>query len=420
MSGAGGDMASDPLDGAGIEARLKALAAFTDVPGELTRLTLSPAHKAAADQVADWFRAGGLEDVHMDGTGSIVGRYRSGRNDARTLILGSHIDTVRDAGRYDGNLGVLAALAAVEALARAGRRLPVDLEVVAFADEEGVRFPSTLSSSRALAGTFDPACLDERDADGITRRAALEAFGAPVETIPALARDPARTLGYVEVHIEQGPVLEARGAPLGIVTGIAGSSRGRCEVRGEAGHSGTLPMSMRQDALAAAAEMVLAVERRGAQEGSPEGLVATVGVLEVPGAAVNVVPGAARFSLDVRAGQDGVRAAAVADIAREIAAIAARRGVSAQIIWTHEAPAAPCDAGLRAGLAAAVEGLGAPGPALPSGAGHDAMVFRGVLPMAMLFVRSRNGSHNPREHASAPDIGLAARALHAFLLGLEG
>lgn len=409
----------DPLDGAVIADRLKALAAFTDVPGEMTRLTLSPSHKAAAAQVAEWFRAAGLDDVHMDGTGSIVGRYRSGRNDARTLILGSHIDTVRNAGIYDGNLGVLVALAAIAALSRAGRRLPVDLELVAFADEEGVRFPSTLSSSRARAGTFDPACLDEVDGAGITRRAALEAFGAPVDSIPAAACDPARTLGYVEVHIEQGPVLEARDAPLGIVTGIAGSSRGRCVVQGQAGHAGTLPMAMRRDALTAAAEMLLAVERRAVRDGGADGLVATVGVLDIPGAAVNVVAGTASFSLDVRAGTDGTRLAAVADIEREIAAIAARRGVAAELQWTHAAPAAPCDADLKARLGAAIQGLGLPVTALPSGAGHDAMVFRGVAPMAMLFVRSRNGSHNPREFAAPADIGLAARALHAFLLGLS-
>ncbi|MEW6124178.1 MAG: M20 family metallo-hydrolase [Pseudomonadota bacterium] len=409
----------DPLDGGAIEARLRALAAFTDVPGEMTRLTLSPAHKAAAAQVADWFRAAGLADVHVDGTGSVVGRYGAARADAPTLILGSHIDTVRNAGIYDGNLGVLVALAAVEALSRAGRRLPVAVEVVAFADEEGVRFPSTLSSSRALAGTFDAACLEEADAAGITRRAALEAFGAPVHALAGLARDPARTLGYVEVHIEQGPVLDALGAPLGIVTGIAGASRGKVSVRGQAGHSGTLPMGLRQDALAATAEMVLAVEARGRRDVAPESLVATVGVLDVPGAAVNVVPGEVRFSLDVRASDDGVRRAAVSDIAAQIAAIAARRGVSAEIAWGHDAPAAPCAADLRARLAAAVAAIGIDAPLLPSGAGHDAMVFRGILPMAMLFVRSRNGSHNPAEAADAADIGRAARALHAFLLGLE-
>lgn len=406
----------DPLDGTVILARLQALAAFTDVPGELTRLSLSPAHKAAAVQVADWFRAAGMEGVHMDATGSIVGRHAADSARAPTLILGSHIDTVRNAGIYDGNLGVLTALAAVEALARSGRRLPFNVEVVAFADEEGARFPSTLTSSRALAGTFDPAALDDADADGISRRAALEAFGAPPpESIAALARDPAETLGYVEVHIEQGPVLETQGLPLGIVTGIAGASRARVRLTGEAGHSGTLPMALRRDALAAAAECVLAVEAVGRRDVSPSSLVATVGVLDVPGAAVNVVPGEVSFTIDVRSPDDAVRKAAVADIAATVSGIAERRGLGCDLVWGHDAPAAPCDGALQVRLAAALEQVGAPVFSLPSGAGHDAMVFRGILPMAMLFVRSQNGSHNPREHAHPEDIGLAARALHALL-----
>ena len=409
---------ADPLDGASILARLQSLAALTDVAGEMTRLSLSPAHKAAAMQVADWFRAAGLDQVHMDATGSVTGRHVAEAPGAKTLILGSHIDTVRNAGIYDGNLGVLVALAAVEALA--GRRLPFHVEVVAFADEEGVRFPSTLSSSRALAGTFDPACLDEPDAEGVTRRAALAAFGAPPpESIPDLARDPAATLGYVEVHIEQGPALEAQGLPLGIVTGIAGASRATLRLCGETGHSGTLPMAMRRDALAAAAECVLMVEAIGRRDAAASGLVATVGVLDVPGAAVNVVPGEVRLSIDVRAPDDAVRTTAVADLSREIEAIAARRRVVCDLHWGHDAPAAPCDAALQERLAAAIRRLGLPDFRLPSGAGHDAMVFRGVLPMAMLFVRSQNGSHNPREHAHLQDIGLAARALYEMLTGWE-
>ncbi|MEP9376063.1 allantoate amidohydrolase [Aquabacter sp. CN5-332] len=408
------------LDGEAIVARLKALAAFTDVPGEMTRLSLSPAHRKAAGQVAEWFRAAGLEQIHMDGTGSIVGRYAADRPDAKTLIIGSHIDTVRNAGIYDGNLGVLVGIAAVEQLHREGRRLPFAVEVVAFADEEGVRFPSTLSSSRALAGTFDPACLDDVDADGMSRRVALRAFGAPVETISACARDPAGTLGYVEVHIEQGPVLDALGLPLGIVTAIAGATRGTVRLEGQAAHSGTMPMPMRQDALTAAAEIILAVERRGSADVAPASLVATVGTLAISGGAVNVVPGDVQFSIDVRSSNDLVRKAAVVDIEREIEEISARRGVTPHLAWGHDAPAAPCNEDLRARLAAAVDRVGVPAHHLPSGAGHDAMVFRGVLPMTMLFVRSQNGSHNPREYASPQDIGLAAKALHGFLVDLAG
>ncbi|MFS8036849.1 allantoate amidohydrolase [Xanthobacter sp. AM11] len=403
-----------PLDGDTITARLKELAAFTDVPGELTRLTLTPAHKRAAAQVSFWMREAGLTQVHMDGTGAIVGRYPADRADARTLLIGSHIDTVRNAGIYDGNLGVMTAIAAVEALHSQGVRLPFAIEVAAFADEEGVRFLSTLTSSRAMAGTFDARSLDDVDQSGISRMEALRSFGAPADRIAQCRRDPADTLGYVEVHIEQGPVLETAGAPLGIVTGIAGASRGHVRIRGEAGHSGTLPMPMRHDALAAAAEMILAVEARGAADA--DALVATVGTLLIAGGAVNVVPGEVQFSLDVRALNDELRHRAVADIRAAAAAIAARRGVSAVVDIGHDVPAALCHGPLKERMAQVVEGLGLPVVRLPSGAGHDAMVFRDILPMAMLFVRSRNGSHNPREYAAPADIGLAAAALYAFLL----
>ncbi|MEP9352714.1 allantoate amidohydrolase [Xanthobacter sp. KR7-65] len=403
-----------PLDGATITARLKELAAFTDVPGELTRLTLTPAHKRAAAQVSFWMREAGLGQVHMDATGTIVGRYAADRANAKTLLIGSHIDTVRNAGIYDGNLGVLTAIAAVEALKEKGIRLPFAIEVAAFADEEGVRFLSTLSSSRAMAGIFDPRCLEDVDAQGISRMEALRTFGAPADRIADCRRNADDMLGYVEVHIEQGPVLEAAGAPLGIVTGIAGASRGHVRVRGEAGHSGTLPMAMRHDALAAAAEMILAVEARGRANGGD--LVATVGTLVIAGSAVNVVPGEVQFSLDVRTLSDDLRARAIADIRTAVDEIAARRGVRAGLDIGHEVPAAPCAGVLKERMAQVVGDLGLPVVRLPSGAGHDAMVFRGVMPMAMLFVRSQNGSHNPREYAAPADIGLAAEALHAFLM----
>lgn len=408
----------EPLAGETIAARLKELAAFTDVPGEMTRLSLSPAHKRAAAQVAYWFRAAGMNHVHMDATGTIIGRYAADRPDAKTLIIGSHIDTVRNAGIYDGNLGVLVGIAAVDKLRREGRRLPFAVEVAAFADEEGVRFLSTLSSSKAFAGRFDPKCLDDVDSAGISRHEALRTFGAPVDTIARCARDPETTLGYVEVHIEQGPVLEALDLPLGIVTGIAGASRASVRLKGQAAHSGTMPMPMRHDALAAAAEMILAVEARGRADVAPASLVATVGTLTIAGSAVNVVPGEVVFSIDVRSSDDAVRCAAVADITGAIEAIAASRAITPFLSWGHDAPAAPCDEMLRTQLAAAVASLDLPVHHLPSGAGHDAMVFRDVLPMAMMFVRSFNGSHNPKEYAAPEDIGLAARALHAFLLRL--
>lgn len=403
-----------PLDGDTITSRLKELAAFTDVPGELTRLTLTPAHKRAAAQVSYWMREAGLTQVHMDATGAIVGRYAADRANAKTLLIGSHIDTVRNAGIYDGNLGVLTAIAAVEALNARGIRLPFAIEVAAFADEEGVRFLSSLTSSKAMAGIFEPKSLEDTDAQGISRAEALRSFGAPADRVAECRRDPEGMVGYVEVHIEQGPVLEAAGAPLGIVTGIAGASRGHVRIRGEAGHSGTLPMAMRHDALAAAAEMILAIETRGRANGAD--LVATVGTLIIAGSAVNVVPGEVQFSLDVRSLSDDLRHGAVDDIRATIAETARARGVRAVLDIGYDVPAAPCAGALKERMARVVEGMQLPLVRLPSGAGHDAMVFRGVMPMAMLFVRSENGSHNPREYAAPADIGLAAEALHAFLL----
>ncbi|TDT87701.1 allantoate deiminase [Azorhizobium sp. AG788] len=412
MSVATESSATDVLEGSRLLARLEALARFTDVPGEMTRLTLSPAHKAAAAEVARWFAQAGMA-VHLDATGSVVGRYEGAQPDAPALILGSHIDTVRNAGIFDGNLGVVVALAVVEQLHADGVRLPFALEVHAFADEEGVRFPSTLTSSRALAGRFDAAALDAQDADGVTRREALEAFGVDPDAYAACSR-AGRALGYVEVHIEQGPVLEAKGLPVGIVTAIAGATRGTIELAGEAGHSGTLPMEMRHDALAGAADMILALERLA--KATP-GLVATVGTLTIPGGAVNVVPGRVRFSFDVRAPDDRTRLDALDAMRATLAEIAAARGLASTLEETYDAPAAPCDGALQAALAAAVAAEGIDALHLPSGAGHDGLSLNGVMPIAMLFVRSRNGSHNPREYASAEDIGAAARVLNRFVRG---
>ncbi len=400
------------LTGDLIEARLKELAQHTSEPGRMTRLYLSPEHRAAMDLVASWMRAAGM-DVHVDAAANVVGRYEGAPPDAQTLLIGSHIDTVRNAGIYDGNLGVVTGIAVVEELHRAGRRLPFAIEVIAFGDEEGVRFATTLSGSRAVAGRFVESCLDERDAGGQSRRDLLAGFGCGVTQTPQAARDPSRVLGYVEVHIEQGPVLEARSLPLGIVTAINGCSRGEVRLKGMAGHAGTLPMDMRHDALAAAAEMILAVEARGRAE---TGLVATVGVLNMPSGAINVVPGEVRFTLDVRSADDAGRHRAVEDIRRDLARIAAHRGVSCDIEISYDAPAAPCDGALMDLLSRAVDIQGLEAFRLPSGAGHDAMSFRGLWPIAMLFVRCRGGvSHNPAEYASPEDMGLGARALFDFV-----
>lgn len=402
--------------GAAIMARLDALAAVTDEPGVLTRLYLGPAHRRAVDLVAGWMTEAGMQ-VALDGVGSLIGRYEADVPDAPVLIIGSHIDTVRNAGRFDGNLGVVTGLEVIRALHRRGRRYPFAIELAAFGDEEGVRFTSTLGGSRAIAGRFDPAVLDERDGDGVTRREALAAFGCDAAAIAAIARDPARTLGYVEVHIEQGPVLEARDLAVGVVTAINGASRGTITLTGRAGHAGTTPMDLRADALAAAAEIILLIERRAR---STPGLVATVGQIETPGGAVNTVPGKVRLTLDLRSSSDAERQAALSAIADEAEAVAAGRGIGCAIAMTYEALAAPCDTVLSAGLAAAAERQGCAAIALASGAGHDAMAFRGILPFAMLFVRCRGGlSHHPDEYAAPGDIDAAARVLADFLDHLD-
>ncbi len=392
--------------GGALMERLERFAAFSEEDGALTRLFLTPQHRAAANQLMDWMREAGMTAA-LDPVGTVVGRYEGTTPGAPALLLGSHIDTVRNAGKYDGNLGVLAAVAAVGELNRRGEQLPFAIEVLGFGDEEGVRFPVTLTGSRAVAGRFDPAALEARDRDGVAMRDALREFGGDPDAVASAARTDA--LAFVEVHIEQGPVLEAEGLPVGIVTGINGASRFSVRVGGMAGHAGTVPMGLRCDALAAASEMVLAVERIGA--GTPD-LVATVGRLEARPGAVNVIPGAVLFTLDIRAPVDAVRRAACAGIRAELEAIAARRGVTLAVEPGHEADAAPCSPEIVRQIEAAVRRAGIRFHHLPSGAGHDAMAFAGVLPMGMLFVRCRGGvSHNPAESITEEDADLAVRVL---------
>lgn len=390
-------------------ARLEALRAITDVPGQIDRLFLSPAHRRAVDATASMMREAGCDSVHVDALGTVVGRYEAVRPGAPALLLGSHIDSVKDAGAYDGTLGVVAGIAVVEALRERGERLPFAVEVLAFGDEENVRFPTSLSSSRALAGTFDPAFLDRRDEDGTSYREALVAFGGDPAGVPALARRRDDVLGYLEVHIEQGPILEAEGLPVGIVTAINGASRRRVIVTGEAGHAGTVPMGMRRDALAAAAEMVLAVERHGR---TADTTVATVGRLAAEPGAINVVPGRVVFTLDARGPVDAVRVAMVDAIETDLRAIAARRDVGIAIENFYEEKACPCAAEAMAALSQAVERRQLPVRLLPSGAGHDAMAMAPLCPIGMLFVRCQGGiSHNPAEFAGEDDIALAIAVL---------
>lgn len=403
-----------PLGRAIVE-RAGLLAAHSDQADALTVTYLTPAHRAAAAQIAAWMREAGLQ-VHVDAVGNVVGRYAAADPGAKTLITGSHFDTVRNGGRFDGRLGILLPIAVIDDLNRRGERLPYHLEVIAFAEEEGVRFKSSFLASSALVGAFDMALLDRADADGVTMRAAMRAAGLPGDeaAIAALARDPARLAGYIEVHIEQGPVLLDRGLPLGVVTSIAGSVRMSATVTGVAGHAGTTPMSMRRDAAAAAAEMILAVERRCSEAAT---LVGTVGMLGVPNGATNVIPGRCEFSIDIRAGDDATRDAAVDDVVRELNAIARRRGVSLELSQTMRVPCAPCSPRLMDLLERCIARAGAVPLRLPSGAGHDAMILQRVTDVCMLFVRCGDGgiSHNPRETMTVEDADLAARTFLEFL-----
>ena len=386
--------------------------------GELTVTYLTPAHRAVAQRLLHWMRDEcGFDEAGIDAVGNVVGVYRGTEGHAPRLLTGSHYDTVRNAGKYDGRLGILVPMACVRDLSRQRRRLPFGLEVVGFAEEEGQRYPAVFLGSSALTGRFDGRWLDQRVADGVTMRDAMATAGLVPDEIPALARDPARYLAFVEVHIEQGPVLTDADLPLGVVTSINGSVRYAGEIVGIASHAGTTPMHHRRDAAAARRSSRARPQRRGA--GAPD-LVATVGVLEVPNGSINVVPGRCRFSLDVRATTDVVRDECAADIGHELAAICARRGVRFELTQTMSASAARCADPWRERWEHAVAALGLPIRRLPSGAGHDAMKLAEIMPQAMLFVRGQNGgiSHNPLEAITNDDADLAVQAFANLLDGL--
>jgi OHCU decarboxylase len=390
------------------------LAAWSDDDnGALTCAYMTPAHRQTAAQLLEWMRAAGM-DAHIDAVGNVVGVYRSDAPNAKTLMTGSHYDTVRNGGKYDGRLGILLPIALVRHLHQRGEKLPFNFEIVGFAEEEGVRFKSTFLGSTAVTGRFDLSLLDQTDVDGVSMREALLAAGHDVTRIPAIARNPDDLLGFVEVHIEQGPVLLERDLALGVVTAIAGSSRYLVDLTGLASHAGTTPMSMRKDAAAAAAEIVLLVEERCAQA---ESLVGTVGQLQVPGGSVNVIPGACKLSLDIRAADDAVRLAAVKDVLDGIGAICARRQIEYSLQQIVDAKAAPCAPRLMQQFGDAIQRAGLPRYDLLSGAGHDAMAMATITDVAMLFTRCGNGgiSHNPLETMTADDADIAARVLLEFL-----
>ncbi|WP_438997930.1 2-oxo-4-hydroxy-4-carboxy-5-ureidoimidazoline decarboxylase [Variovorax beijingensis] len=382
--------------------------------GQLTVTYLTDAHRACAAQISGLMRDCGFDSVHIDAVGNVVGRYEGTTSDAKALLTGSHYDTVRNGGKYDGRLGIFVPIACVRELKRQGRRLPFAFEVVGFAEEEGQRYKATFLGSGALIGHFDPRWLDQKDADGITMREAMRHAGLDEAEIPKIQRDPARYLGFVEVHIEQGPVLTELDIPLGIVTSINGGVRYVGEMIGMASHAGTTPMGRRRDAAAAVAELILFAEQRAAKDGDS---VATVGMLEVPSGSINVVPGRCKFSLDIRAPNDPQRDAVVRDVLAALQEIADRRGVRFVIEEAMRAAAAPSAPAWQQRWEKAVESLGVPLFRMPSGAGHDAMKLHEVMPQAMLFVRGINSgiSHNPLESSTNDDIQLAVQAFQLLL-----
>jgi len=401
--------------GGAILARAESLARHSDSPDHYTRIWLTPAHRAAAARIADWMREAGMT-VRTDGAGSVIGRYEGATPGAKAIVAGSHYDSVRNGGKYDGVLGILVPIACAAELHRGGDRQPVAIEVVAFAEEEGARFRTSFLASRAYLGKFDASLLERRDADGIRFDEAMRAAGLDPAAIAANPCDPAAIAAYVEVHIEQGPVLLGEGLPLGVVTTIAGGTRHLVTVTGEPGHAGTVPMAMRRDALAAAAEMVGAVEARA--RAGPD-LVGTVGILEVKDGTGNVIPGKVEFTVDIRSGDDAVREAAERDVFAAFEDIASRRGVAVTARRNHAVRATPCSPRIRELLAQGVAAVGVPVRRLPSGAGHDAMVMAEATEVGMLFIRCGAGgvSHNPAETVTQADAGLAAAALLAFFRG---
>jgi beta-ureidopropionase / N-carbamoyl-L-amino-acid hydrolase len=386
--------------------------------GELTVTYLTDAHRACAQRLAHWMREDcGFDEVRIDAVGNVVGVYHGSDPQAKRLLTGSHYDTVRNGGKYDGRLGILVPMACVRELHRAKRRLPFGFEVIGFAEEEGQRYKAVFLGSGALTGQFDMKWLEQKDADGVTMREAMQHAGLCIDDIAKLKRDPAQYRGFVEVHIEQGPVLNEIDLPLGIVTSINGSVRYLGEITGMASHAGTTPMDRRRDAAVAAAELVSYVEKRGA---AVPNLVATVGMLAVPNGSINVVPGRCQFSLDIRATTNAVRDACAADVLAELARICERRGVHHRVEETMRQAAAPSDAALQRRWEAAVAALGLPLYRMPSGAGHDAMKLHEVMPQAMLFMRGLNAgiSHNPLESITNHDTELCVRAFMHLLENL--
>ena len=377
--------------------------------GQLTVTYLTQAHLACSASIQSTMRSAGFDEVYVDAVGNVVGRYHPAQDGAKYLLTGSHYDTVRNGGKYDGRLGIYVPIACVKKLASTKSRLKFGIEVVAFAEEEGQRYKATFLGSGALVGQFNPAWLDQMDVDGVSMREAMKQAGLNEHDIPKIQRNPADYLGFIEVHIEQGPVLNEMNLPLGVVSSINGSVRYLCEMIGTASHAGTTPMDRRRDAAAAVAELALFMEKRAAQDGDS---VATIGQLQVPNGSINVVPGKCLFSMDMRAPTDPQRDALERDVLQALDDICERRGLVCKREATLRAPAAPSAPEWQKRWENALKDLGVPLFVMPSGAGHDAMKLHEVMPQAMLFVRGENSgiSHNPLESTTTDDMQLCIDA----------
>ncbi len=393
--------------------RLEEIAQFSEGGPGVTRRPFTEEHRRANDMIATWMQKAGLE-VQTDAAGTLIGR-KAGAPDAKTLLIGSHQDTIRQGGKYDGIFGIALPILVLEALHE--RKLPYAVEVLAFADEEGVRFPTALMGPRVLAGTFDSANLLKTDKDGVSLTEALSDFGGNPDGIAAAKRDPSDLLGYLELHIEQGPVLESLGLPVGIVTAICGIERWTVELEGQAAHAGTTPMGLRRDAFAGAAEIALAVESYCRETDGLVGIVASIALQpNVP----NAIPGKATFSIELRASEDSIREDAADAISKKVEAVSATRRLGYRLTKTYAQNAVPCDPWLRGALARSLVQGGFRPHRLMSGATHDASAMADLCPVAMLFTRCRDGlSHHPDEAITAEDAQASAECLASFLQSLD-
>ena len=392
------------------------LARWSEQPDALTVTYFSEAHKKVAADLGGLLRAAGM-NVRTDPIGNVIGTYAAASTGAKTLLLGSHYDTVRNGGKYDGRLGILTPLVLIEHLNRTKQKLPFNIDLCCFSEEEGVRYPIAYLGSSTLAGKLTPKILESRDDNNVMLRDVLLEAGVDVKALHNFALKPDNLIGYVELHIEQGPTLLDAKVPVGVVTAIASAVRYRVSVEGKAGHAGTVPMQFRRDAAVAAAEIVLAVER--CCSGTPS-LVGTVGQLNVPNGAMNIIPGHCDLTLDIRAGTDSLRDEGLAKVMAEIKRIADERKVNIRIDEALRMAAIPMSKDFQDRLVAASERLGVKPIMLPSGAGHDAAMMSSLTPSAMMFLRCGNGgvSHSPLEIITEEDADFAARVLFDFLLNL--